>query len=374
MMGEMDPATSPQMARGVRVVRWAALFLGIWTALALLAGGAAWLWLRTGSAPLRSAWGKAAPDFALPDQTGRQHRLADYAGRPVVLLFWPSLLDGRLQEALRSVRDRQADLDEYGVKTFVISAAPAEERAWLHRQARLTFPLLGDEDRRVTRLYAALDDDVGPEALGMVVNPEGRVAGLVSPEPPGEFGRIVVAGVQCCVQPDALGDLHRVGRVVPNLPLPEAVGGTLLGNARGATVALSLSGRCPCSEAYDGRLRSLAAEWQAKGVRFVGFVASADETAETVARFRREAALPFPVFRDEGGVLADALGARVTPEAFVLDRDGRIVYHGQVDDNRNPRLTRVRYLDAALRALAQGKPPPIRETRAAGCAIARARS
>ena len=33
--------------------------------------------------------GQPAPDFALPDETGRVHRLADYRGRTVVLMFYP---------------------------------------------------------------------------------------------------------------------------------------------------------------------------------------------------------------------------------------------------------------------------------------------
>jgi len=362
---------TPSRPRPWGLLRWALLAVAVWAVVAVLIGGAAWLLLRP--EPPRSAWGKAAPDFLLADQSGREHRLADYQGRPVVLLFWPSLLNGDLQAALRSVRDRQADLDEYGVKTFVIARSPTVERQWLHREAGLTFPLLGDEDGRVTAAYAALDADVRRGPLGMVVNGDGRVAGLITPDPPGEFGRIVVAGVQCCIQPDALAEMHRVGRLVPNLPLPGEAG-TLLGNARGPTVVVSLSSRCPCSEAYDGRLRALAEEWRARGVRFVGFVASADETAAQVAAFQRAAELPFPVFKDEGGALAEALGATVTPEAFLLDRAGRVVYHGQIDDNRNPQRTRVRYLDAALQAVREGRPPPVRETRAAGCAIARPRS
>ena len=46
----------------------------------------------------------------------------------------------------------------------------------------------------------------------------------------------------------------------------------------------------------------------------------------------RDFGLKFPVVRDRRGVFARKLGAKVTPETFVIDADGKVRYHGRIDD------------------------------------------
>jgi hypothetical protein len=65
-----------------------------------------------------------------------------------------------------------------------------------------------------------------------------------------------------------------------------------------------------------------------------------------------------------------AFGATRTPEAFLFDAEGKLVYHGTVDDNAHheDEVTQ-RWLHDAVEAVAAGKPVPTAETKAMGCGI-----
>src|SRR5262249_31348808 len=85
----------------------------------------------------------------------------------------------------------------------------------------------------------------------------------------------------------------------------------------------------------------------------------------------------FPVLKDFDGRAADAFGATRTPEAFVLDANRVIRYHGRIDDQygvgfRRDKPTR-RDLQEALDAVLAGKPVPAPTTEVSGCVIGRAR-
>jgi hypothetical protein len=84
----------------------------------------------------------------------------------------------------------------------------------------------------------------------------------------------------------------------------------------------------------------------------------------------QERAMAVPYVIDEDQVLARAFGASVTPEAFLFDKDGKLVYHGTVDDNsREPAKVSKRYLKDALDAVTAGKAPAPAETKSMGCGI-----
>jgi hypothetical protein len=68
--------------------------------------------------------------------------------------------------------------------------------------------------------------------------------------------------------------------------------------------------------------------------------------------------------------VARAYAATQTPEAFVFDKDGKLVYHGTIDDNHEePGKVSKRYLKDALEAVSTGKTPPVPETKSMGCGI-----
>jgi hypothetical protein len=68
--------------------------------------------------------------------------------------------------------------------------------------------------------------------------------------------------------------------------------------------------------------------------------------------------------------VARAFGATRTPEAYLFDADGKLVYHGAIDDNaREPRKVKKRYLESALKSVASGRSVAVSETKALGCTI-----
>src|SRR5205823_4360719 len=84
--------------------------------------------------------------------------------------------------------------------------------------------------------------------------------------------------------------------------------------------------------------------------------------------------LKFPVARDRHGALAAKLGAAVTPEAFVIDAQGEVRYHGRIDDqfagrqkpNANPGTHELR---DAIAAVLDGRDVPVKWVKAVGCPI-----
>jgi peroxiredoxin len=144
-----------------------------------------------------------------------------------------------------------------------------------------------------------------------------------------------------------------------------------------AVVVVFLSFDCPISTGYAPALAELAAAYRGRDVAFVG-VSSGDESADHVERLAAEFGLPFPVYRDERGAAADALGAEVTPQAVLLDGELVPRYRGRIDDRYAARLkpnARVGRQDLreALDELLAGRPVSEPETRPVGCVIPRPR-
>ena len=75
---------------------------------------------------------------------------------------------------------------------------------------------------------------------------------------------------------------------------------------------------------------------------------------------------------DKNNVLADAFGANRTPECFLFDKAGKLVYHGAIDDNPTDESSVNRHhLKEAINELVNGKNVSVKETKSVGCNIKR---
>ncbi|HEY7309668.1 MAG TPA: redoxin domain-containing protein [Gemmataceae bacterium] len=143
-----------------------------------------------------------------------------------------------------------------------------------------------------------------------------------------------------------------------------------------AVVVVFLGTECPLSNQFLAVLADLHKEYKSKGVAFVGINANTQDGLERVAVHARKHEVPFPVVKDAGNKVADLFGARRTPEAFVLDGSGKILYQGRIDDqfgigySRPGKPTR-RDLAEALDEVLAGKPVSVAKTKTAGCLIGR---
>lgn len=169
----------------------------------------------------------------------------------------------------------------------------------------------------------------------------------------------------------------KVGEVVADFTLKTADGQAW--SLRGlkepsAVVVVFLSFDCPVSTDYSQSLLDLHATFAPRGVSFVGICPRDEGDAATIAKKAKEYRLPFPVLCDDNLKATQALGAKVTPEAFVLDGKRTLRYRGRIDDGFVARLkkaTKVTREDLkfALEAVVAGKAVAVAETEAIGCPV-----
>jgi hypothetical protein len=75
---------------------------------------------------------------------------------------------------------------------------------------------------------------------------------------------------------------------------------------------------------------------------------------------------------DNNSVLADAFGASRTPECYLFDKNGILVYHGAIDDSPgDPSQVKRHHLQNAIDEMVAGKEITVKETRSVGCSISR---
>ena len=166
-----------------------------------------------------------------------------------------------------------------------------------------------------------------------------------------------------------------IGSTIEEFTLPD-VNGTerslksLAG--KNGTVLIFIAVQCPVSNAYNERMAKLAEDYQAKGIAVVGINANVAEDAAAVKAHAAEHKLAFPILKDPGNKLADKLGASVTPEAYFIDVHNKLLYHGRIDNSRNPAQIETSDLRNALDAALGGKPVEKTEAKAFGCTIKRA--
>ena len=128
-------------------------------------------------------------------------------------------------------------------------------------------------------------------------------------------------------------------------------------------VLVFLGSECPISQRYVPELNRLAAEQGTNAIEFFGVISGASITRTQAAAFVREYVIRFPVLFDDGGSLARWLRPTHVPEAFVLQPDGDVIYHGRIDDwyqsPGKPRAAAQHHeLRDAMVAMLAGKTPP----------------
>jgi len=176
----------------------------------------------------------------------------------------------------------------------------------------------------------------------------------------------------------AAGDALKAGAVAPGFTLPAAGDGNAVAlkellAANKAVAVIFVATKCPVSNAYNGRMAAIAKEYAGKGVAVVGINSNATEPAAEVADHAKKNGLDFRILKDPGNKVADAWGATKTPEVFLLDPKGVVLYHGRIDESQDdPKDVRSPDLRNALDAFLAGTPVPKAETKAFGCTIKRA--
>lgn len=164
-----------------------------------------------------------------------------------------------------------------------------------------------------------------------------------------------------------------VGTAVDNFSLPDTTGKVQSFNdlkGKNGAVVVFLSAQCPVVKAYNERISQIAADYQAKGINFIGINSNHTESAEWVKTNAAEN-YKFPVLIDKGNVLADKLGATVTPEAYYFDAKNVLLYHGAIDNDKSGKAITDPYLRIAFDSALAGKAIEKTRANAFGCSIKR---
>jgi peroxiredoxin len=147
-----------------------------------------------------------------------------------------------------------------------------------------------------------------------------------------------------------------------------------LAGAKGTLVVFTCN-HCPYAKAWEDRIVELGNTFSKQGVGVVAVNPNdpgvkADDSLEAMQARAKEKGFQFPYVVDSTSDVAKAYGATKTPEVFLFDASGKLVYKGAVDDNsEDPKAVKQTYLKDALTSVVAGKKIALAETKALGCGI-----
>lgn len=153
------------------------------------------------------------------------------------------------------------------------------------------------------------------------------------------------------------------GDAAPDFDLPDTSGkvisrGSLLGKE--GLFVLFMCNHCPYVKVRIGELVTLYKEFGGR-IAFVGINSSdpeyPGEGMENMKAFAKERGIAFPYLLDEDGSVARAYGATCTPDPFLFDKDGRLVFHGRITDALEPQEeVKEHTMRENMRKLIKGEP------------------
>lgn len=170
----------------------------------------------------------------------------------------------------------------------------------------------------------------------------------------------------------------RLGEIMPAFELADPSGrrrafGSLFG-PKGLLVVFTCN-HCPYAIAVWPRLVRLAADAERLGIGAAAVNPNIhpgypEDAPARMADKIREWNIPFPYLVDESQDAARAWKAQCTPDPYLLDASGRLVYHGRIDDDwKDEAKVSRRELRDAVQALAAGRPVSAEQPPSMGCSI-----
>lgn len=165
-----------------------------------------------------------------------------------------------------------------------------------------------------------------------------------------------------------------IGAAMPDFKLKDVSGQEhSLSQYKGKIVLLDFcSQECPYSRGADPDLAELVKAYGDKGVVFLGIDSHKATTPDQIKKYAEEKKLPQPILKDVDNKYADAVGAGRTPEIYIMNKEGKLAYHGAFDDRPGPDAKATEhYTKDAIDALLAGKEVAKKEVKAWGCTIKR---
>jgi peroxiredoxin len=192
-----------------------------------------------------------------------------------------------------------------------------------------------------------------------------------------------IAALAAALAPASAAAQAVVGSPAPQFTATDSHGQAhTLSEYRGKYVVLEWHNRdCPYTHKHyvSGNMQALQEKWTAKGVAWFTVISSAPgkqgyvTDAEENAYLAEMHADPTAVLMDPEGNLGRLYGAKTTPEMYVIDPEGKLIYEGAIDDRPTPDVSDIKgadnYLNDALTEAMAGKPVVKSYTRSYGCSV-----
>jgi peroxiredoxin len=163
----------------------------------------------------------------------------------------------------------------------------------------------------------------------------------------------------------------------PDFSLPDTEGNIVSrASLSGPLLVAFISNHCPYVKHISAQLAALGNEYQKRGVSVVAIgsndsEAYPDDAPDAMREEKARAGYEFPYLHDATQEVAKAFRAACTPDFFLFDNEGKLVYRGQMDGARphNDEAPSGRDLRAALDAVLNGMPMPEEQKPSLGCNI-----
>jgi peroxiredoxin len=192
---------------------------------------------------------------------------------------------------------------------------------------------------------------------------------------------LAVAALTLCTA--GPGFAQKVGDAAPNFQAKDSMGHTQsLDQYRGKFVVLEWTNRdCPYTKKQysSGNMQKLQKEWGAKGVVWLSVLSSAKgqegylTAAQENAWMKKIGADPHAAILDPSGSLGHLYDAKTTPDMYVINPQGKLVYSGAIDSKPTADLSDVKgannYVSDALEEAMAGKAVQPDYTRPYGCSV-----
>jgi peroxiredoxin len=181
----------------------------------------------------------------------------------------------------------------------------------------------------------------------------------------------------------ACAQAPRVGAPAPDFTASDSHGQShTLNQYRGKYVVLEWHNQgCPFTRKHyvSGNMQALQKQWTAKGVAWFTVISSAPgeqgyvTDAEENAYLAQMHADPTAVLMDPQGNLGRLYDAKTTPEMYVIDPSGKLIYEGAIDNRATPDVDDIQgadnYVTDVLTEAMAGKPIATAYTRPYGCSV-----
>ncbi|MCU0352217.1 MAG: redoxin domain-containing protein [Cytophagales bacterium] len=195
---------------------------------------------------------------------------------------------------------------------------------------------------------------------------------------------LLVSGATLAVEPRPL----EIGAAAPDFSLPGVDGKTYTLKsfvAAPVLVVVFTCNHCPTAQAYEDRIKALAADYGPKGAALVAIspndplavrldelgYSDLNDSFEEMKIRAKEKGYNFPYLYDgETQKTSLAYGPVATPHVFVFDKARKLQYSGRIDDSEKPGSTPAHQdARAAIEAMLAGKPVPVAKTKTFGCSV-----